>query len=144
MRGMRLTRVVFPEPVGPDREAGARRNVKIDVVQHGGAVIGEIQLPEFNVADKLGVGHNFRRIGNFGLLRHEFVNTAQGCGAALKNIDDPSKCNDRPGQLDHVRIECHKIADAHRTIQVQGGRRAQKRLQVNTRLAIDHFPAADP
>ena len=34
-----------------------------------------------------------------------------GRGAALEDVDDPSQGDDGPGQLHHVGVEGHEIAD---------------------------------
>ena len=70
MRGIKFTSVVFPDPVGPTiarlLPAGMRQ---IHVPENGHAVIGEIQMPEFNLASQFPVGClylNLRPILNLG------------------------------------------------------------------------------
>ena len=51
MRGIRLTRVVFPEPGRThDRHAAAGGDAQVQIVQHGLAVVCKIQTAEFDFA----------------------------------------------------------------------------------------------
>ena len=52
-----------------------------------------------------------RAVCDFRLLEHDFVDALQGSRAALKDVDHPSQCDDRPRELDHVGEEGGKVAD---------------------------------
>ncbi len=82
----------------------------------GAAVVGEVQVAEFDVTANRQVGGPcvyFGQVGDVGLLDKNLVNARHGRRSALEDVDDPAERDDRPGELHHVGVERDEIADGH-------------------------------
>ena len=156
MRGIRLTSVVLPDPVGPTIArlvpAGIRRFSRAEP-----ACLRKLKLSsaEFDLARDLAI----LRAGNvldLRLLLHDFVDSNQRRSAALEDVDDPAQSDHRPRELHHVSAERNELTDAHRTREIQRGRHsgswdsedAERSCRIRNQRhggeSVDDFAAAQP
>src|SRR6185437_3311115 len=87
-----------------NRQAGSSRNFQVDILQHGCAVISEVEVAELQIAaDAL---DRFARycltISNVRLCRQDLIDASHGSSTALKNIDYPTQRDNRPRQHQDV------------------------------------------
>ena len=85
-------------------------------MQYRGAVVTEIEIAKLEVALQRGNGAKVGRgisIGNFRLRDQDLVEPSHRSGAALKEVNDPSKGNNRPGKLHNVGHKGDKVTGGY-------------------------------
>jgi hypothetical protein len=109
-RGIRLTSVLLPEPVGP-----TRRHAQVDVAQDGPAVVGEGQVAQLDLAaqrrDRGGLV-----VADLRLDLQDFPDAAHRRLAALEDVDHPAERDHRPVQHGQVSAEGHELAERDRAV----------------------------
>ncbi len=121
MRGIKLTNVVFPEPVGPTiARLLPCGHAQVHIMQNLFAFVAEVEPSELDLARDLAI-LRARSVLNIRLFVHDFVDADERRRAALENIDDPAQGDDRPRELHHVGAERNELPNTHRAGERQSG-----------------------